>query len=98
MSYKYPHSTAVFLGDLLDEGSEATDDEYKDYAKRFFNVFPPLSTAERIFTPGDNDVGGEGGDLITLKKLDRFRHNFGANKLFYSPCSFLGESFKLSLF
>ncbi|XP_023339559.1 cell division control protein 1 [Eurytemora carolleeae] len=89
MSYKYPHSTPVFLGDLLDEGSEATDDEYKDYAKRFFNVFPPLSTAERIFTPGDNDVGGEGGDLITLKKLDRFRHNFGANKLFYSPCSFL---------
>jgi hypothetical protein len=89
ISYKYPYSTPVFLGDLLDEGSEATNEEYADYAKRFFSVFPPSSTREGIFTPGDNDVGGEGSDLLTLNKLNRFRKNFGPNKLFYSPCSFL---------
>lgn len=29
----------VFLGDLLDEGSTSTDDEYKTYIKRFFRIF-----------------------------------------------------------
>lgn len=29
----------VFLGDLLDEGSTSTDDEYKTYIRRFFRIF-----------------------------------------------------------
>jgi len=29
----------VFLGDLFDEGSEATDPEYRRYYKRFASIF-----------------------------------------------------------
>ena len=29
----------IFLGDLLDEGSEATDELYQQYTRRFHNIF-----------------------------------------------------------
>lgn len=32
-------NVVVFLGDLMDEGSIATEIEYKRYARRLFNIF-----------------------------------------------------------
>lgn len=32
-------SIVIFLGDLMDEGSTATEVEYKRYARRLFNIF-----------------------------------------------------------
>ena len=29
----------IFMGDLLDEGSKASDDDYKQYYQRFRNIF-----------------------------------------------------------
>lgn len=29
----------IFLGDLMDEGSTATESEYKEYVRRLFNIF-----------------------------------------------------------
>ena len=45
-----------------------------------------------IFIPGDNDIGGEGADRVTLKKISRFEQAFGEGKPTYSPCSFIGEN------
>lgn len=33
-----PH-VVVFLGDIMDEGSIATNEEYRRYIKRFYDVF-----------------------------------------------------------
>ena len=32
---------------------------------------------ENIYIPGDNDIGGEGRDLITQRKVNKFQHHFG---------------------
>lgn len=66
----------VFLGDLLDEGSVASDEEYLTYVRRFRNVFRMPATVNIIFISGDNDVGGEGLDSKQQLKVDRFRKHF----------------------
>ncbi|BES88117.1 Metallophosphoesterase 1 [Nesidiocoris tenuis] len=72
-------SMVIFLGDLFDEGSTATDDEYERYHQRFKRIF---RTADRFFAsktiyiPGDNDIGGENED-ITPQKLNHFDKYFG---------------------
>jgi metallophosphoesterase superfamily enzyme len=38
LSHVDPH-VVVFLGDVMDEGSVATDEEFKRYVERFHNVF-----------------------------------------------------------
>ena len=67
----------VFLGDLLDEGSIASDDEYMTYIYRFRSVFRMPSTVRSVFISGDNDVGGEGFDAKLQKRVDRFWKHFG---------------------
>ena len=37
--YAYDPQVVVFLGDLIDEGSEADHDDYLDYVKRFKNIY-----------------------------------------------------------
>ena len=37
--YAYDPQVVVFLGDLIDEGSEADQDDYKDYVIRFKNIY-----------------------------------------------------------
>ena len=84
-------------GDLLDEGSIATEAEFSSYVQRFLTIFPPESTRGSLYTPGDNDVGGEGVDRVTLSKLDRFQNQFGANKHVVPVCPFLGEQTSFTL-
>ncbi|XP_062593192.1 uncharacterized protein LOC134254673 [Saccostrea cucullata] len=66
----------IFLGDLMDEGSRATHDEYRDTYYRFHNIFSNFPSAKRIYIPGDNDVGGEFRDFRTPEKVDRFVKHF----------------------
>ncbi|XP_070579565.1 uncharacterized protein [Ptychodera flava] len=69
----------VFLGDLLDEGSIATESEYLEYKNRFFKkifVIPKHMNVKLLLLPGDNDIGGEGSDFITQDKTRRFELHF----------------------
>ena len=71
----------VFLGDLIDEGSVAGEQEFKDYVKRFYRIFDIKNnhdTIHHIFVPGDNDIGGEGWDRVTPEKVERFEWAFHA--------------------
>ncbi|KAI1715482.1 mitochondrial matrix mmp37 domain-containing protein [Ditylenchus destructor] len=55
-------SLEIFLGDLLDEGIQirrSNRPEFKWTVDRFHSVFPLYGKTERIYIPGDNDIGGE---------------------------------------
>ncbi|RZC41165.1 C630.12 -like protein, partial [Asbolus verrucosus] len=56
----------IFLGDLMDEGSIAKDEEFYGYY---------------IWLPGDNDIGGEEFDGVTKQKLKRFHRAFAQPEL-----------------
>jgi len=62
-----------FLGDLMDEGSIASPEEYERYVARFRWIFP--EKVKHIYLPGDNDIGGE-GDPITRLKINNFEKYF----------------------
>ncbi|XP_046654580.1 cell division control protein 1-like [Daphnia pulicaria] len=67
----------VFLGDLMDEGSTSTDDDYQFYKTRFSAIFDISKFKSKIiYLPGDNDIGGEGVDHVTRSKIERFNTNF----------------------
>ncbi|CAL4078971.1 unnamed protein product [Meganyctiphanes norvegica] len=75
--WKTRPDVVVFLGDLLDQGSKSTDDEFFSLAKHFKNVMRiPDYVKEIIFVPGDNDIGGEGSDSVTKHKIQRFFNAF----------------------
>ncbi|XP_055337386.1 uncharacterized protein LOC129587602 [Paramacrobiotus metropolitanus] len=69
-----PH-LVIFLGDLLDEGSTASERDYEVYADRFRRLFP-LHGSKVLYVAGDNDIGGEGAEVVTSTNIDRFRKNF----------------------
>lgn len=70
----------IFLGDLMDEGSIASDRQYLDYYGRFLKLFPVPEHINAIYVPGDNDIGGEGGERIDST---RFNAVF-SNKTFWN--------------
>ncbi|KXJ13872.1 cell division control protein 1 [Exaiptasia diaphana] len=76
MSYASP-DVVVFLGDLLDEGSFATDDDFLIYKNRFHDIFSVPDNIPKIYLAGDNDIGGEGGDVLTSHNVERFSKYFG---------------------
>ena len=59
---------------MLDDGSECNDETFQSYVRRFKGIFD--TKALKIYVPGDNDIGGEGGDAVTAKKIKRFQQNF----------------------
>lgn len=67
----------IHLGDLLDEGYTATDDEFQEYKVRHDKIFNTPDGISRIHVAGDNDIGGESMDVITEKIVSRFSENFG---------------------
>ncbi|KAF5293011.1 hypothetical protein FQA39_LY13780 [Lamprigera yunnana] len=73
-------NVVIFLGDLFDEGSTATDEEFKIYLERFFTIFPK-SNITYIWIPGDNDIGGEFTDFITANKIQRFNKGFAQDDI-----------------
>ena len=78
--WAYQPQVIVFLGDLVDEGSECSDEEFKSYAKRFKGIYDNKAT--NIYVAGDNDIGGEGSDPVTEEKVERFRQQFPTNEIF----------------
>lgn len=63
----------VFLGDLLNDGSIASDTDFYSLAHHFRNLMhTPSYVKHAIFVPGDNDIGGEGTDKVTPHKVQRF--------------------------
>lgn len=69
-----PH-VVVFLGDIMDEGSVATDEEFKRYVERVHNIFHVNHRAKFVFLPGDNDIGGE-TEPLSIRKMERFQETF----------------------
>ncbi|XP_070503992.1 metallophosphoesterase 1 isoform X2 [Chironomus tepperi] len=69
----------VFLGDLIDEGSFVDDFLYEKYFRRFVEIFPEPTDVKMIFIPGDNDIGGEGSEMVKPSKVKRFNNYFEDN-------------------
>lgn len=65
-----------FMGDLMDEGSIASDTEHQRYLRRFRKIFKTTANVRLISIPGDNDIGGERTDYVTAFKMKRFREAF----------------------
>lgn len=65
-----------FMGDLMDEGSIATNEEHNEYLHRFKEIFYTDSKVAIMQIPGDNDIGGEDDDRISDRKVNRFREAF----------------------
>lgn len=84
-----PVDLIVFLGDLIDEGSTATREEYASTVRRFERIFTKPTGAgvrvgcmcmrinmQRIYLPGDNDIGGEGSEPVRAHAVERFENTF----------------------
>lgn len=71
--------TILFLGDLLDNGRESTDQYYENEYLRFIKVFvDPARNKEVEFitsVPGNHDIGWADG--VTKHSLERFGQHFG---------------------
>ncbi|XP_058451331.1 metallophosphoesterase 1 homolog [Malaya genurostris] len=75
-----------FLGDLMDEGSMATTDQYEEYFQRFSKIFiQPEARTSMIYIPGDNDIAGEGSELVKEDSVERFRRYFQGQSLWMLP-------------
>ncbi|GMT26227.1 hypothetical protein PFISCL1PPCAC_17524 [Pristionchus fissidentatus] len=65
----------IFLGDLVDEGVEASTEEFDLTMARFDNIFASYKSIQRIYVAGDNDIGGEAEQVITTLR-NRFSKRF----------------------
>ncbi|KAL3101726.1 hypothetical protein niasHT_020611 [Heterodera trifolii] len=68
----------VFLGDLFDEGVLLGGDErqFVDTRERFMKIFPlSKCSTNRIYLPGDNDIGGE-MEPVYAELYERFKRHF----------------------
>lgn len=69
-----PH-IVIFLGDNMDEGSVATEEQYMKYAERLKTIFSTDVPLLEIWIPGDNDIGGE-DEPVYKEKLKLFKSTF----------------------
>lgn len=65
----------VYLGDLMDEGSIATMQQFHTYVKRLLHIFDTPQPVTQIWVPGDNDIGGE-NEPIKAEKVTEFAKVF----------------------
>lgn len=76
---KLEPQTIIFLGDLLDNGRESTDEYYENEYQRFIKIFinPLRNKNVEIFTsiPGNHDIGWADG--VTKHSSERFIQHFG---------------------
>lgn len=61
---------------FLDESSFADDFKYQRYFTRFMKIFPLHEGIQMIYLPGDNDIGGEGTEMVKPSKVKRFNNYF----------------------
>lgn len=71
--------TIIFLGDLLDNGRESTDEYYEGEYQRFIRIFvkPAIHKNIELITniPGNHDIGWSNG--VTHHSYNRFIEHFG---------------------
>lgn len=67
----------IFLGDLMDEGSYANDEDFDSYFTRFNRIFQMPSNVIPIYLMGDNDIGGERFEPVKSDRIGRFKQHFG---------------------
>ncbi|XP_055953157.1 metallophosphoesterase 1 homolog isoform X1 [Argiope bruennichi] len=75
LAYNYVNpDIVVFLGDNLDEGEIATEEEFIIYFKRFCDIFKEVDFNKALIVPGDNDIGGEGAppQPFFVKRFNRY--------------------------
>lgn len=72
----------IFLGDLMDRGTYAMDEEFYDYLSRFRNIFKIPENVRVNYIPGDNDIGGDWYEKVDYERLRRFKHHFGNSEYF----------------
>uniref|UniRef100_A0A1I7YJI1 Metallophos domain-containing protein n=2 Tax=Steinernema glaseri TaxID=37863 RepID=A0A1I7YJI1_9BILA len=81
----------VFMGDLMDEGVKMSQKEWAATLSRFQSVYAMAEHVQKIYLPGDNDVGGE-YEPVSPKLLERFRtafpNKFDASRLGLGKISF----------
>ncbi|VDD97274.1 unnamed protein product [Enterobius vermicularis] len=65
----------VFLGDLFDEGTQMTDQEFEWTLERFNKIFDMPRDIQKLYVPGDNDVGGEDSP-VSERLVERFQNKF----------------------
>ena len=68
----------VVLGDVFAEGFKASEKQWREYLECFRAVFPIPRGVEQIVLYGDNDIGGEGRDVMNEAVLKRYEREFGA--------------------
>ena len=61
---------------FVDESSFADDFKYQRYFLRFMDIFPKVEGIQTIYLPGDNDIGGEGTEMVKPSKVKRFNNYF----------------------
>uniref|UniRef100_A0A0K0DF53 Metallophos domain-containing protein n=1 Tax=Angiostrongylus cantonensis TaxID=6313 RepID=A0A0K0DF53_ANGCA len=79
----------VFLGDLFDEGVEASESEIEWTLSRFRNIFN--SQFPKIFISGDNDVGGEMEpvqSVLTTRFRSTFTNSFPVSSALFNHLTF----------
>ncbi|XP_078362503.1 metallophosphoesterase 1 homolog [Oculina patagonica] len=68
----------IHLGDILDEGAIATNDQFEEYKVRHDKIFITPDGISQIHVAGDNDIGGEWIDSMTENNVLRFSRGFGS--------------------
>ncbi|CAG9784138.1 unnamed protein product [Diatraea saccharalis] len=59
------------MGDLMDEGSISTIQQFHSYVKRLSSIFNIEYPVVQIWLPGDNDIGGE-NEPVSKQKAAEF--------------------------
>ena len=75
LAYLVPDAV-VSLGDTFDQGFYANDGEWAAYQTCLKSVIP--SHIQLFVTPGDNDIGGEGRDVMNKDVIDKFKRTFSS--------------------
>uniref|UniRef100_A0A8R1E282 Metallophos domain-containing protein n=1 Tax=Caenorhabditis japonica TaxID=281687 RepID=A0A8R1E282_CAEJA len=76
--WRFRPDSMIFLGDLFDEGLDATDDQWHETYERFVGIYPIEPGENAIFIAGDNDIGGE-SELISESRRSQFYNYFRNN-------------------
>lgn len=74
----YKPEVVIFLGDLLDEASFSSDENFKIASRDFSNIFPDTKNQERIIIAGNHDVGFHDQIRFNPYHLQRFHKKYSA--------------------
>ena len=75
---RYVHPDVVIvLGDMFDQGYIASEQEWEEYIECLHDIVRLPVETKLLVTVGDNDIGGEGRDVIKSSLVERYTKEFG---------------------